>query len=279
MYSAKQQGRDGFDFFDDRQQLALVERLALETSLRESVGTDSFQVFYQPIRNLETRKIIGAEALLRWRRPSGELLDAKHFIHIAEEIGTLRDVGAMSVYEACRVGSAWVERGVRSIYVNVSSSQLSDPSFLEILDNALDDTGIEPDAVCVEVTESTLMRDLGAVRSNIFGIHERGVRIALDDFGTGYAALSYLSDLPISVIKLDRSFVRSSARNETDARVLKGSLVLAKALKLDFIAEGIESQLEVDRLEELGCDLGQGYFLGRPVSAEDFASLLDATGD
>jgi diguanylate cyclase (GGDEF)-like protein/PAS domain S-box-containing protein len=274
MYSAKQQGRDGFDFFDDRQQLALVERLALETSLRESVGTDSFQVFYQPIRHLETRKIIGAEALLRWRRPSGELLDAKHFIHIAEEIGTLRDVGAMSVYEACRFGSAWVERGVRSIYVNVASSQLADESFLEILDNALEDTGIDPNAVCVEVTESTLMRDLGAVRSNIFGIHDRGVRIALDDFGTGYAALSYLSDLPISIIKLDRSFVRSSARNESDARVLKGSVILAKALKLDFIAEGIESQLEVDRLQELGCDLGQGYFLGRPVSAEEFAVLL-----
>jgi EAL domain-containing protein (putative c-di-GMP-specific phosphodiesterase class I) len=178
------------------------------------------------------------------------------------------------VYEACRFGSAWVERGVRSIYVNVASSQLADESFLEILDNALEDTGIDPNAVCVEVTESTLMRDLGAVRSNIFGIHDRGVRIALDDFGTGYAALSYLSDLPISIIKLDRSFVRSSARNESDARVLKGSVILAKALKLDFIAEGIESQLEVDRLQELGCDLGQGYFLGRPVSAEEFAVLL-----
>jgi diguanylate cyclase (GGDEF)-like protein/PAS domain S-box-containing protein len=279
MYSAKQQGRDSFAFFDDRQQLALVERLALETSLRESVGTDSFQVFYQPIRNLESWEIVGAEALLRWRRPSGELLDAKHFIHIAEEIGALRDVGAMSLHEACRVGSVWVELGVRSIYINVSSSQLSDASFLEVLDNALKDTGIDPSAVCVEITESTLMRDLGAIRSNIFGMHDRGVRIALDDFGTGYGALSYLSDLPISAIKLDRSFVRSSARNESDARVLKGSLVLAKALNLDFIAEGIESQLEVERLQELGCVLGHGYFLGHPVSAEDFTALLNATGN
>jgi EAL domain-containing protein (putative c-di-GMP-specific phosphodiesterase class I) len=172
--------------------------------------------------------------------------------------------------------AGWVDKGLHGLHVNISSSQLSEPNFLDVLDDALSSSGIDAHALCLEITENTLARETNVVRTNIEGIHERGVRLALDDFGNGYAALSYLNDLPISVIKLDRSFVRSAARNHSDAKVLKGSVVLAKALELDFIAEGVESEEEVECLRELGCHVGQGYFLGSPISAQDFAALLNA---
>jgi diguanylate cyclase (GGDEF)-like protein/PAS domain S-box-containing protein len=276
MYSAKEQGRDRYTFFDDQYQLALVERLALETSMREGIGTDQFLVHYQPIWNLESRKIVGAEALLRWKRPNHPILDAKEFINVAEETGLLKKLGAFSLLEACIVGKPWIDAGLKRMHVNVSASQLSDSTFLDSLDEALTTSQMPPIALCLEVTEATLMRELSVVRSNLFGVHDRGVKIALDDFGTGYAALSHLNDLPIDGLKVDRSIVRSAARTESDARVLKGGLVLAQALELEFIAEGIETVDQLESLIDLGCELGQGHLLSHAISAEDFTKLLES---
>jgi diguanylate cyclase (GGDEF)-like protein/PAS domain S-box-containing protein len=274
MYEAKQQGRDRYVFFDYRQQLALVERLAQETQMREGVGTDQFTVHYQPIVDLNSGMIHGAEALLRWRQESGEVLEAKQFIQVAEETGLMRQLGAFSLREACRAGALWVGNGLRGVHVNISASQLSEPAFLEVLDDALTSSGLKPKFLCLEITESTLLREASTVRANIAGIHNLGVRLALDDFGTGYAALSYLTELPISSLKLDRMFVRSAAVNQSDARILKGSLVLARTLDLESIAEGIEAEEEFWQLRDLGCELGQGNYLSPPLDVEAFTSLL-----
>jgi diguanylate cyclase (GGDEF)-like protein/PAS domain S-box-containing protein len=275
MYSAKQQGRNQFSLFDDRQQLVLVERLALETNMRDAAAKDQFIVYYQPIWNLSNKRLFGAEALLRWEQENGEILETRQFINVAEETGLLRELGAFSLREACRAGATMVDHGLQQVHVNISSSQLIDPTFLDQLDDALADSGLAPSALCLEITESTLLRDLSIIRSNIFGIGDRRVHLALDDFGTGYAALSHLNDLPIDVLKLDRSIVRTAVRTNSDARVLTASLVLARALELTLIAEGIESEDQVRRLLELGCGIGQGMFLGSPVSAEEFLKLLD----
>jgi diguanylate cyclase (GGDEF)-like protein/PAS domain S-box-containing protein len=274
MYTAKQNGRDQYSLFDDRQQLVLVERLALETEMREAVARSQFVVYYQPIWNLNSKNIVGAEALLRWANEKGEILDTKQFINVAEETGLMRELGAFSLREACRAGVQMLTYGLQRMHVNVSASQLTDPGFLDQLDTALVESGLEPGALCIEVTESTLLRELSVIRSNIFGIGDRGVHLALDDYGTGYAALAQLNDLPIDVLKLDRSIVRSAVRATSDARVLTASLVLAKALELTFIAEGIESEDQVLRLQELGCEIGQGRFLGEPINEEEFHKLL-----
>jgi diguanylate cyclase (GGDEF)-like protein/PAS domain S-box-containing protein len=274
MYEAKQQGRDRYAFFDYRQQHALVERLTLETRMRENVGTDQFMVFYQPIVDLNSGNITRAEALLRWRQPSGEILDAKQFIRVAEETGLMKQLGAFSLGEACRAGAQWVAEGLQRIHVNVSAGQVSERGFLDVLDGALKSAGLDAKYLCLEFTENTLLRETNVVRANVAGIHERGVRLALDDFGTGYAALSYLTELPISTLKLDRMFVRSAGVNDSDARILKGSLVLARALDLESIAEGIENEEEIQQLRDLGCEMGQGNFLSPPLNAEAFTSLI-----
>jgi diguanylate cyclase (GGDEF)-like protein/PAS domain S-box-containing protein len=276
MYAAKQQGRDKYVFFDQRQQMALVERLSQESQMREGIGTDQFIVHYQPIVDLNSGIILEAEALLRWCQPSGAILDAKDFMRVAEETGLMRELGAFSLREACMTGAGWVGKGLRGIHVNISSSQLAEPNFLNILDDALSSSGMDAHALCLEVTESTLLRETNIVRTNVKGIYERRVRLALDDFGTGYAALSYLSELPISALKIDRIFVRSAARGQSDSRVLKGSLVLAHALEMESIAEGIENQGELEQLRELGCQLGQGNYLSPPINAQDFTALLQS---
>jgi diguanylate cyclase (GGDEF)-like protein/PAS domain S-box-containing protein len=274
MYAAKRQGRDDYVFFDHRQQLALVERLALETQMREGVDKNQFVVHYQPIVDLNSGKIRGAEALLRWHQPSGDVLDAKEFIRVAEETGLLRRLGAFSLREACHAAALWLDMGLREMHVNISASQLSEPTFLHILDNALTSAGLDPSSLCLEITESTLLREANVVRANITGIHERGVRLALDDFGTGYAALSYLMEFPITILKLDRIFVRSTVVSQSDYRVVKGSLVLARALELESIAEGVEDAEVMRQLRDLGCELGQGNYLSPPLDLEGFTALV-----
>lgn len=274
MYEAKEQGRDRYVFFDYRRQHAFVERLTLETRMRESVGTDQFMVYYQPIVDLDSGKIVAAEALLRWKQPSGEILDAKRFIRIAEETGLMKPLGALSLHEACRVGAQLVQGGLRAIHVNISSSQISEPALLDALDDALHASGLDPKSLCLEVAENALLRETRVVRANIAGIHERGVCLVLDDFGTGYAAMTYLTELPIKALKLDRMFVRSAAVNQSDARILKGSLVLARALDLDSIAEGIEDEASVQQLRDLGCGFGQGSFLSPPLEEKAFTELF-----
>ena len=274
MYAAKRQGRDTYVLFDHRQQLALVERLALETEMREGVGSSQFVVFYQPIVDLNSGAIRGVEALLRWRRSSGDVLDAKKFIQVAEETGLLRELGALSLREACHAGALWENSGLHDIHVNISASQLSEPTFLNVLDNALKSSGLNPSSLCLEITENTVLRESSLLRSNITGAHARGVRLALDDFGTGYAALSYLTELPITCLKLDRMFIRSASVNQSDARILKGSLVLAHALDLELIAEGIEDETELQQLRGLGCEQGQGNYLSRPLDLGAFTELV-----
>ncbi len=282
MYKAKTDGKGRVALFDPTIHAAIVARHALGTDLTRGLLQNQFELYYQPIVVLGTGSISGYEALLRWHHPQRGLITPDDFIRVAEETGSIVDIGAWVLREACGQATAWSALpGMDdrlSISVNVSPRQLQDPEFVDLVLGVLRETSLPPERLVLEVTETAMFQDPVTVGAKLEALREVGVRVALDDFGTGYASLSHLRRFPVDILKIARDFV-VDADAEDDAWAFAAAIVaLARTLQLQVVAEGIEQSRQVERLRGLGCQLGQGYFLARPAPAAVIDASIGAVG-
>ena len=277
MYRAKAEGRDRSFVYNDELREVVDHRLRVESELRGALDRDELEVYYQPEVDLATGQILAVEALLRWHHPSGTLLPAADFIDVAEETGLILDVGDWVMTQAFTQAATWARtRPDRPmlVRVNMSALQLSEAGLLEQLDDTLAGAGIDGRDVCIEITETALLRQSSAVSRNLTGMRERGIKVALDDFGVGYASLAYLRDYPVDAIKLDRSFVASIVDDDHDARIVGGIVALADRLGIPVTAEGVEQPAQAEVLTAMGCTTAQGFLYSPAVPADAIDRLL-----
>jgi len=279
MYEAKQRGKDRYVVFAPEMQAALEARVELEVDLRAAAETlDCFSLVYQPTFDLATSEIKGVEALLRWHHPRHGVVMPEEFIPVAESTGLIVPIGRWVLEEACREAGLWARRGhPLPIAVNVSGRQLdTGAEFVADVLGALDAGGLDPSRLVLEITETTLMRDIGASARHLEGLKALGVRIAIDDFGTGYSSMGSLQQLPIDALKIDRSFVSGLADGSDSGALIRTLVQLGKSLGIETLAEGIEDSAQLHELQREQCDSGQGYLLARPLTAEGLEQLLSA---
>ena len=280
MYHAKQSGRARWVMFDQTMQLAAVRRLQLEADLRDALAQQQFFLHFQPIVAPRDGRVRGFEALLRWRHPAHGIVSPGEFIPVVEETGLIEPIGAWVLGEACRQLRDW-QRDFDpelSMSVNVSAVQFTGGELVGVVTRALAETGIAPASLKLELTESAVMADAEHALAVFAQLKGLGILVSLDDFGTGYSSLSYLRRLPIDTLKIDRSFVSKLDCFEDKRQIVEVVLMLARALGLDVVAEGVETEAELDLLREMGSDLVQGYYYYRPLAPDDAARALAAQG-
>jgi diguanylate cyclase (GGDEF)-like protein/PAS domain S-box-containing protein len=278
MYQAKENGRQGYQFFRPVMNVRAVERQSVEECLRRALKRQEFTLEYQPKIDLATGRITGAEALLRWIHPTKGSISPTRFIPVAEDCGIILPIGAWVLREACTQARSWLDKKLpfAAIAVNVSAIEFRDDNFLPGLFDILGDTGLDPRYLELELTESVLMKRVGATASVLQALRDRGVSVAIDDFGTGYSSLSYLRKFPVDALKIDQSFIRQIRTGGDDATIVTAVIGMAHSLGLRVIAEGVETLEELEFLRSRQCDEAQGFYFSRPVSAEQFSELLRA---
>lgn len=278
MYQVKSRGGDGVELADAHAHRQRSARLRLEHDLARTIAVDGLDVYFQPEFELLSGRLLGAEALVRWNHARYGLLAASEFITMAESGGMITVLGRQVLTRACRIATPWSERLGPDRFllrVNVAAQQLRQVDFVQQVADVLDDTGFPADSLCLELTESTLLSD-PSVASHRFGeLRRLGVGLAVDDFGTGYSSYLQLRSLPLTALKIDRSFVTDLPTSSTDGAIVAATLDLAKALGLDATAEGVETDAQLAALIRLGCRSAQGYLLGRPMPAESFETLIE----
>ena len=278
MYQAKAEGKSGLRRYDPGLHTTAVARLELEHDLRVALEAHEFVIEYQPIVALDSDRIVGLEALLRWNHPTRGMLEPDRFIPLAEESGLIVEIGRWVMDESCRQLAEWIEHGLASpeltLSVNLSVKQVHDAAIVDDVATALRESGLPGYRLTLEVTEGVLVDDSEAVIGRLSAIREMGVRIAIDDFGTGFSSLGYLSRFPVDVLKIDRSFVQRMSAKASDLAVIEAAIGLAATLGLETVAEGIERSGQTERLRELGCRLGQGFLFARPAGANQIADAL-----
>ena len=285
MYQAKERGRNRIAVFDDALAAAVNERLDLDQRLRQALEAGQFVVHYQPEVELRTGRVLGAEALLRWD-DGHDLVSAAEFIDLVEETGLIVPIGTWVLNEACRQAAAWMNRWPERellVRVNLSARQLDEPDLVAKVSAALAGASLPASRLCLEITETALMANAEASRELLIALADLGVTLAVDDFGTGYSSLSYLKLFPVSVLKIDRSFVDGIPGDAEDTAIVTTIVRLAESLGMDVTAEGIETEEQAETLTKLGCERGQGFHYARPMAADRFASYVDddayPTGD
>ena len=272
MYSAKEQGKNRWEVYCPQIDDSKKENLSLEAAMHEGIQNGEFLLHYQPVFCIKTGVLKGAEALMRWERPGHGLVSPAKFIPIAESSGRIETLGAWALRSACHQAKHWQDAGASDFYisVNVSPSQFRKPGFTDLVKNALAESGLPHSALMLEITEGVLMNDPERSNAILSGLRDSGVKIAIDDFGTGYSSLSYLKKFPLSVLKIDKSFVDDVPKCAEDVAIVSAVLSLAEGLGLTVVAEGVEIQEQLDFLKAKGCDLVQGYLTGRPMNVTVF---------
>jgi diguanylate cyclase (GGDEF)-like protein/PAS domain S-box-containing protein len=276
MYQAKETGRQGYRFFKASMNVRAVERQSIEENLRRALERQEFALHYQPIINLRTREITGAEALIRWAHPTRGLLSPAQFIPVAEDCGLIVPIGNWVLHEACLQARAWMDAGLPRITmaVNISAIEFRQEDFLPGIFAILEDAGWDPEFLELELTESVLMKNSERAQDILKTLRTRGVQLAVDDFGTGYSSLSYLTKFPIHALKIDQSFVRQITSSPQETTIVTAVIAMSRSLKLRVVAEGVETQAEMAFLQAHECDEAQGYYFSRPVPPRQFAQLL-----
>ena len=276
MYVAKEEGRNGFRFHFQDITSQSIERLTLEASLRGALERNELLLHYQPKQDLGHGGIVGVEALLRWRHPDLGLLPPSRFIPLAEETGLIVPIGKWVIETACAQNMAWQRQGLPAlrIAVNLSPRQFADPGLLGDIDAALDNSGMAPELLELEITESMVMQNVERAMRVLKAIKGLGVMLAIDDFGTGYSSMSLLKKFPIDVLKIDRSFVRDISTNSEDQAIADAIIALGRALELTIVAEGVETAEQEAFLRAHDCDQIQGYLISKPVPANEFAAFM-----
>jgi diguanylate cyclase (GGDEF)-like protein/PAS domain S-box-containing protein len=279
MYRAKERGRGLYEIFDEATRSRVLARLGMETELRRALERDELRLFYQPIVTLQNGAIPGVEALVRWQHPDRGLIGPADFIPFAEQSTLIHSIGRWVLDEACRQAARWSRErpGLPAIAVsvNLSSRQLADRHLVTAIAATLDETGVDPGLLTLEITESLLVQDMTSAVETLEALKALGVRLSLDDFGTGYSSLSYLTALPLDVLKLDRSFV-SQLGTDADPAIVAAVCEMAVALGMTVVAEGVELPAQLAILRELGCRFAQGYLFARPLPPEELREVLDA---
>jgi len=285
MYQAKEQGRNNFKFFTEHMHDELLRFHQFEHDIKHALDNDGFDVVYQPKINMTSRRIEGMEALLRWNCPDRGQVSATQFIPVAEESGHIVPLGYWILEQACRSLRHWLdeEMPVVPVSVNVSARQFQQADFPQRVSGILDQFALDPRLIELELTEGLLMEDTVSARQCLNDLKEIGVRIAIDDFGTGHSCLAYLRKFPIDVLKIDRSFVRDVGEGDDSEIIINAIISLARSLKLEVVAEGVENVEQAEFLVENGCHVAQGFLYSRPMPAGDVmqwleALLMDKTG-
>jgi len=276
MYRAKERGKSRYELFDSAMRARAVDRLDIENALHRALDRGEFRVFYQPAVDLHTGDLVGIESLVRWQHPERGLIGPDQFIALTEETGLIVPLGSWVLREACRQWKRWEEFGTPTprISVNLSTRQLGQPDLVDVVVDVLDETGMDPSRLSLEITESTVLDDTESALGTLEALKGQGVRISLDDFGTGYASLALLKRLPVDELKVDRSFVTGLGRDPQDSPIVSTVVSLAAALGLVAIAEGVETTTQVEELRRVGCRYAQGYYFARPQPAERMTRLL-----
>jgi diguanylate cyclase (GGDEF)-like protein/PAS domain S-box-containing protein len=275
MYHAKDSGRGNFQFFTQHMNVAAQQRLNLENSLRRALEAREFELHYQPLFNLRDRSVSGFEALLRWHPPGGGMVLPGEFISVAEDSGLIVPIGEWVMREALRHAKSWQSPGrPLTISINVSATQLSRNVFVERLRRLVNEFGIDPKLIELEVTERVIIEGAGDAREALDELAQLGVSIAIDDFGTGYSGLAYLKRLPIDTVKIDQSFVRDLTIDPDDAAIVTAIVAMSRSLDVGVVAEGIETEEQFEELKRLGCQRGQGYLLASPMTAAQIVRFL-----
>jgi EAL domain-containing protein (putative c-di-GMP-specific phosphodiesterase class I) len=276
MYLAKESGRNNYQFFTTELSIRAQHRYTLEKNLRRALVEKEFLVYYQAKVCLRTSRIVGAEALIRWKTPDGALILPEEFIPISEDIGLIIPIGCWVLEQACLQAHAWREKLAPNlmISVNISPKQFQDPNLAKYIRQVLDDTGVPPQALQLEITEGLLMGEVELLLPVFSAIKNLGISISLDDFGTGFSSLSYLQRFPIDNLKIDRSFIRDIPGNKDSVTLTHAIIAMAKALGMSVTAEGVEKADQMHFLTESGCQEIQGFYFSEPVSAADFENLL-----
>ncbi len=276
MYDAKDNGRNNYQFFRSHMNTRAVERQLIESSLRQAIDKKEFVLYYQPKVSLRTGIITGSEALLRWMHPKWGMVQPDRFLQIAEESGLIVKMGRWVLREACKQAKQWLNSGIESttIAVNISAIEFRHPGFFECVQSILVETGLDPQLLELEITESVLMHDVDSSTEILKNLKNLGVQLAVDDFGTGFSSLSYLQQFPIDVLKIDRSFVSEIKSISDDGFIVSAVIGMGNSLKLRVVAEGIENEIQLAFLQVRDCEEGQGYLFSRPVPAIELWEML-----
>ncbi|RON50029.1 putative bifunctional diguanylate cyclase/phosphodiesterase [Pseudomonas frederiksbergensis] len=277
MYQAKLSGRNRYCFFSSHIESSMRARHLLERHMRNALEEGVFEVFYQAKVDARHHRVIGMEALIRWRNPDGVLISPADFIPLAEETGLIIPIGKYVLLQACKDTRVLRELGHDiSISVNISAVQFREASFLDMVKSILVESGLEARFLELEITEGVLARDIDNARETLSLLKTLGVRISIDDFGTGYSSLAYLKRFPIDVLKIDQSFVRDMLTDKSDSAIIEAIIKLGQALGLELVAEGVETQEQADTLLRQGCQIMQGYLYCRPIPFSQIASFLSS---
>jgi EAL domain-containing protein (putative c-di-GMP-specific phosphodiesterase class I) len=278
MYRAKDSGRDNYQLYAPAMNAHALERLALENMLRKALTQKELVVYYQPLIDATSRMIVGVEALIRWNHPQLGLLSPAHFISVAELSGLIVPIGNWVLRTACKQVKAWHKRldYDLTVSVNLSARQFSQPDLVEQVRRVLQESGLDPSCLELEITESNAMQNAENTIYTLRDLKTIGVRISMDDFGTGYSSLNYLKRFPIDTLKLDQSFVREVTTDKSDAAIVSAVITMAHSLNLEVVAEGVETEGQLDFLQRHHCDRIQGYLFSAPLSAEDLEPYVMA---
>ncbi|WP_082411665.1 putative bifunctional diguanylate cyclase/phosphodiesterase [Methylogaea oryzae] len=278
MYHAKQAGRGAYQFFNEEMNAAAHERLHLENGLRGALERGELELYYQQV-DIKQRRVVGCEALLRWNHPKLGIVSPVRFIPVAEECGLIVPIGDWALREACRQMLEFQRSSGQNLVVavNVSALQFTQRNFVDSVRQALDETGLTPQCLELELTESALMKDTDGALDTLKALSDMGVRLAVDDFGTGYSSLSYLKRFPINCLKIDKGFVRDLETDVDDAAIVNAVINLAHSLRLTVVGEGVETEGQLQFLLERGCEEAQGFYFDQPLRAEAFQTVLRNT--
>ncbi|HWA12950.1 MAG TPA: EAL domain-containing protein [Burkholderiales bacterium] len=278
MYSAKHLGRNNYQFFTTDLNREVQERMMIEAGLRTAIHRNELSLVFQPKIDLATRRVFGAEALLRWNHPKLGLISPARFVPVAEEAGLVGAIGEWVLRTACRQIRQWQDAGFpMQVAVNVSARQFQQYDVADLVLGIMRESGVRAEHLEVELTESAVMNDAESSIVTLERLADSGVQIAIDDFGTGYSSLSYLKRLPLDVLKIDQSFVRDISSDPNDAAIVRAIITLARSLGIKVIAEGVENEAQLAFLNAYGCQYAQGYLFGKPLTSAEFEQLLGAT--
>ena len=276
MYAAKDKGKNMYQFYISEMDEASSNKMILETMMHKALDNREFELYYQPRMNLMTGALTGLEALIRWKHPEKGWISPAEFIPVAEETGLINPIGEWVLRTACAQNKAWQDAGYPpfSVSVNLSVRQFREQTLVHLIPKVLQETGLDPQYLELEITENISMHNMEYVLSILQEIKKLGVKISMDDFGTGYSSLSYLKKFPIDHLKIDQSFIRDIQHHEEDNSIVKAIIRMAHSLEMIVIAEGVETEAQSSLLREMKCDEIQGFFISKPLPPEHIEHFL-----
>jgi len=272
MYRAKESGRHCFQFFKPEMSVSAMERLDLENSLKSAFENDEFLIHYQPVIDIHKNEVTGVEALLRWQHPDKGMIQPSDFVNVVEDCGLIVALGEWLIFSVCKQIKVWQDAGLKNqnVSINLAPRQFKEQDLVAVFKQAISEHDIEAASLSVEITERTLIDNVGEVEATLKKLRGMGMKIMLDDFGTGYASLAYLKEFPVDVVKIDRAFVAGIPDNEDDSTIVDAIAGLTRGLKLSLLAEGVENERQLSVLKGLGCQYGQGFYWSKALPGDEY---------